>query len=102
MSKYKLKDSYEWEYSRTVNFTIEGAEYCADFILTKHSYDFNVWPVHPASYKQLTLGEIVALFGSNEEEIADVLSDLDHSGYLLEVGKYQGKSMEKLLEEANA
>jgi hypothetical protein len=29
------------------------------------------------------------------------MADLDHSGYLLEVGKYQGKSMEKLLEEAN-
>lgn len=101
MSKYKLKDSYEWEYSRRVAFTIEGADYCAEFIMTKHSYEWEVWPISPASYKQLTLNEIVALFNSNEEEIGDVMADLDHKGYLLEVGKYQGKPMDKLLEEAN-
>ena len=69
--QYTIKSSTMPEFTRVVEFELEGESYWAEIILTKYSLEFYV----SKDNQRLTNEQTWKLFGSNANDFNEVLDD---------------------------
>lgn len=80
----KIKESYQTEYTRAVEFEREGKDYTALFFCSKNCYDWEVWEGN----KKMSVEEIASLLNTDEDQVSELMMDIDTQGWEYELNQH--------------